>query len=267
MGLIREPLDVDFVFDPRPLTFKEGKMISDFIKADRLTRGKTIESDRLMKTIKGIAIPKLGFAPQKIGDLIYHEGPLLSLFIDRDNSENYFLYKWADCDKKVNRWLVVQLNAISLRNFFYKEISLRTLLLNGPVTYVLQLDDNLTESGILVCATSDLPENYLPKENSYYEEEKYSDFALAFKTILASSKTNELLNEILKEVSSLKKNQSNTQQLLRTLLSPQKGEKKISSVRSGEATTMTYTHKATKVNKQIKKSGLPKSTAKRQRVK
>ena len=36
MGLIKEPLDVDFVVDPRPLTEKERRMISDFIKADKL---------------------------------------------------------------------------------------------------------------------------------------------------------------------------------------------------------------------------------------
>jgi hypothetical protein len=38
MGLIREPLDVDFVVDPRPLTADEKKMISDFIKADKAKR-------------------------------------------------------------------------------------------------------------------------------------------------------------------------------------------------------------------------------------
>ena len=35
MGLIREPKDIDFYVDPRPLTAKEQKMISDFIKADK----------------------------------------------------------------------------------------------------------------------------------------------------------------------------------------------------------------------------------------
>lgn len=45
MGIIREPLDVDFVVDPRPLTDKERKMISDFIKSDKLKRAKA--SDRL----------------------------------------------------------------------------------------------------------------------------------------------------------------------------------------------------------------------------
>jgi hypothetical protein len=40
MGLIREPLEVDFFFDPKPLTKKEQKMISDFIKADKEKRKK-----------------------------------------------------------------------------------------------------------------------------------------------------------------------------------------------------------------------------------
>lgn len=35
MGIIKEPLNVDFVVDPRPLTKSEEKAISDFIKADK----------------------------------------------------------------------------------------------------------------------------------------------------------------------------------------------------------------------------------------
>ncbi|MFI5140445.1 MAG: hypothetical protein ACHQIM_21680 [Sphingobacteriales bacterium] len=38
MGLIKEPLDVDFVVDPRPLTKKEELTISEFIKADKERR-------------------------------------------------------------------------------------------------------------------------------------------------------------------------------------------------------------------------------------
>ena len=38
MGLIREPLDVDFFVDPRPLTETEKKMISDYIRVDKEKR-------------------------------------------------------------------------------------------------------------------------------------------------------------------------------------------------------------------------------------
>jgi hypothetical protein len=38
MGLIKEPLDLDFVVDPRPLTKEEENAISEFIKADKEKR-------------------------------------------------------------------------------------------------------------------------------------------------------------------------------------------------------------------------------------
>ena len=44
MGLIREPVDVDFVVDPRPLTKAEEKAISDFIRADKEKRKKREQS-------------------------------------------------------------------------------------------------------------------------------------------------------------------------------------------------------------------------------
>ncbi len=45
MGLIREPLDVDFYVDPKPLTKEEKKIISDYIKADKQRR-KTLKTSK-----------------------------------------------------------------------------------------------------------------------------------------------------------------------------------------------------------------------------
>ena len=49
MGLIKEPLDVDFIVNPRPLTPKEVIAISDYIKADK--------AKRAMKTKKMVKKP------------------------------------------------------------------------------------------------------------------------------------------------------------------------------------------------------------------
>lgn len=38
MGIIKEPLEVDFFVDPRPLTKDEWKKISEFIETDRKNR-------------------------------------------------------------------------------------------------------------------------------------------------------------------------------------------------------------------------------------
>jgi len=35
MGLLKEPLDVDFYVDPKSLSGTEEKIISDYIKADK----------------------------------------------------------------------------------------------------------------------------------------------------------------------------------------------------------------------------------------
>ncbi|MDH6306972.1 hypothetical protein M2459_003595 [Parabacteroides sp. PF5-5] len=38
MGFIREPLDVDFIVESRPLTDKEKSAISEYIRADKEKR-------------------------------------------------------------------------------------------------------------------------------------------------------------------------------------------------------------------------------------
>jgi hypothetical protein len=38
MGMIKEPADIDFFVDPRPLTEKERQLISEYIRTDRQKR-------------------------------------------------------------------------------------------------------------------------------------------------------------------------------------------------------------------------------------
>lgn len=40
MGLIKEPLEVDFYVDPRPITKKDEIAFSNYIKADKLKQAK-----------------------------------------------------------------------------------------------------------------------------------------------------------------------------------------------------------------------------------
>ncbi|MEN9334197.1 MAG: hypothetical protein RLY35_1377 [Bacteroidota bacterium] len=48
MGIIKEPLNVDFFVDSRSLTPSEEKAISDFIKADKAKR--KVKSKKAKKT-------------------------------------------------------------------------------------------------------------------------------------------------------------------------------------------------------------------------
>jgi len=58
MGLIKEPLDVDFYVDPRPMTEEDEKAISDFIKADKMKRSKR-NAGRISKSAN-MVLPKAG---------------------------------------------------------------------------------------------------------------------------------------------------------------------------------------------------------------
>ena len=52
MGLIREPLDVDFEVDPRPLTKEEKEQISNYIKAYKAQYSqKKVNTKRTKRTV------------------------------------------------------------------------------------------------------------------------------------------------------------------------------------------------------------------------
>ena len=52
MGLIKEPLDFDFEFDPRPLTKEEKEQISSYIRAYKARHsGKQIPSKRVSRNL------------------------------------------------------------------------------------------------------------------------------------------------------------------------------------------------------------------------
>lgn len=56
MGIIKEPLDVDFVVDPRSLTLDEEKAINEFIRADK---DKRKQKDLRTKKIKSLKTKQL----------------------------------------------------------------------------------------------------------------------------------------------------------------------------------------------------------------
>jgi len=43
MGLIKEPIEIDFFVDPRPLTVLEQRMISDYIRRERQLKKMSIK--------------------------------------------------------------------------------------------------------------------------------------------------------------------------------------------------------------------------------
>ena len=99
----------------------------------------------IMEEIKSVNIQNLGINLEKLGDLLYHEGPLLSLFQDRNKPENYYFYKWTDCDQVCNRWLVFPVSLENLRAFLHQELSLKNLVFKNSYIFLIDLNNELEQ--------------------------------------------------------------------------------------------------------------------------
>ena len=53
MAIFKEPLDVDFVVDPRPLSVAEEKVITDFVRADKEKRTRKDQKAKKIPKSKG----------------------------------------------------------------------------------------------------------------------------------------------------------------------------------------------------------------------
>ena len=124
-----------------------------------------------MKKIKGNDI-RFDFSHfRKIADLIFYEGPLLSHYVS-DKGDDYLFY-WVESDEGDNRWLALRVSLANLQKYMDKELSLRQLIdsPNDGYLYCFDVDNNLHYHNILLVQPADLPADYLPATDSYYEFE------------------------------------------------------------------------------------------------
>lgn len=124
-----------------------------------------------MKKIKGFDI-QFDFSHfRRIADLIYFEGPLLSHYIS-DKGDDYLFY-WVERDEQDNRWLALRVSLANLQKYINKELSLRQLIdsPNDGYLYCFDVDNNINYHNVLLVQPADLPADYLPASDSYYEFE------------------------------------------------------------------------------------------------
>jgi hypothetical protein len=121
--------------------------------------------------INGFVIKELPFSLERVGDLMYYEGPLMSIL--KDNLGNAYLYDWVDSDDDNNRWLLYQITLSQLNDYINNKSS-HFSLINNPVNdIVFVVDKNI--SGVVqncfVCSPNKLPYDYLPETNIEFEKE------------------------------------------------------------------------------------------------
>lgn len=136
-----------------------------------------------MNTIEGVALPFEMDKLKWLVDLIYIEGPLLSLF--QHESGDYYLLYWIDCDDCANRWMIVRVGLNDILRYIHREISLRSLLTSTADRFVriVDLDDKSMplRSPALISCTS-LPEEFLPEEDSFFSSDGVAAIEESVKT-------------------------------------------------------------------------------------
>ena len=167
-----------------------------------------------MEHIEATQIANLGIKLVKQGDLLYHEGPLLSHFINEDNPDEHYLYKWTDCDDICNRWLIFRVSVDNLKSFFEKKTNLLQLIHQNPFVYFIDLDNDLHPSNVVICPTNQIPMDYLPSERSFFKEKQYERYAFELKDSLLKQVDTSVYDNIMQEVLNLKANQQNQNTLL-----------------------------------------------------
>lgn len=101
-------------------------------------------------------------------DLIAFDGPLLSLYKGNENEEDALL-SWLDCDEEINRWCIVPVKKPDFLDYLSRKKSL--LELYKRTNYVTVFDiKNFNRSNFIETKWRDLPENYLPHEDSYLDD-------------------------------------------------------------------------------------------------
>jgi hypothetical protein len=172
-----------------------------------------------MEKLNAFPIADLGIKLKLQGDLLYHEGPLLSHFVNEDNPNEHYFYKWVDSDAVCNRWLIFRISAEKLQLFFDEKINLLQLIKQNPFVYFLDLDNELITKNVLICQNSNILEDYLPSENSFFKEIQYEEYALLLKQQLENNakkalNDSALFDIVLQELSTLKTNQKEQNNLL-----------------------------------------------------
>ncbi|WP_416057727.1 hypothetical protein [Stenotrophomonas maltophilia] len=123
------------------------------------------------KSFKGKELPAFTWN----ADLVYFDGPFISLFkSDRDEDA---LFIWMDCDSRKNRWCIVQIARDTLREYLSGSIPLLDVISRAGDLYFYDMGASGKRSNFVVAQLANVPTEYLPRPDSYLDLEYATEAA------------------------------------------------------------------------------------------
>jgi len=146
----------------------------------------------------------------------------LSHFVNAQNPDEHYFYKWSDCDDLHNRWLIFGISTENLSFFFDEKLSLLALIQKTNFLFFVDLDTNLNTVNTFVCPTQKIPSDYLPSERSFFKESQYEQYAISLRNDLKQEKKDASEHNfypiLLKEMISIKETQERQNLLLNLIM-------------------------------------------------
>jgi len=110
-------------------------------------------------------------------DLIYYEGPLLSVFVDKNSESSgvkYFCFWWG-FNGNNSLWLLFPVFNEELSCYLNKKVSLRDLILGNAQVQITELELTPTyevkEVNSYMLDVQNIPESLLPDPDAFHEED------------------------------------------------------------------------------------------------
>jgi hypothetical protein len=113
-----------------------------------------------------------------VGDLIFFDGPLMSLFTNKEKG-HFYIFDWVNSNQQFNQWIAYEVPLSRISKFMEGTLShldlMRHALHNEFI--LMDIDDNLNYYQRSTLTFEALPPSYLPKENTYFLIKNCPDFA------------------------------------------------------------------------------------------
>lgn len=105
-------------------------------------------------------------------DLLYYNGPLLTLFTEGDSK--HVVFYWCDSDSEANRWLVFEIGERDVQPLRDETISLRELTDKCSHVYFVDIESGLQYREVRELHPSSIPPSYLPEARMGGDTDFYS---------------------------------------------------------------------------------------------
>jgi hypothetical protein len=128
-----------------------------------------------LRSIQGIEISKLPFDLEWVGDLLFFNWPLISVY--KDNSKKIYIRSWLEECNNTIRYVFFNIEPYLLLSYINGDTPFVDVLLNPANNLYFITDINSIEhyERTTVLSSSSIHPDYIPKIESYYDDEDSND--------------------------------------------------------------------------------------------